>query len=421
VLINMPLVNTRRVSALQRREKPNSLHGRLKDRVGGWSSTPSGLRAGTVQVVSSGGGERIRVASKVMLSGTTTDEILNDSETAIDVADGTKFSVGDTIRIDAEHMKVSRVETNTLYVVRGSDGTANVAHANGLPIYKVNAKTPTRYSELDSETLKFVKDGSSFNYPKQMQFIPASALNFGSAFDFTDNNLVDYDDDQYDVLFILKDMQTYSVEGSDENSNQFLQVSAESKTATGFTPTANVGVRVLTTSNVTSFADATFGYGGTPLSDPTYATDYDDDPNEDAYHDDNTDNVLSLTVTYTLNFAAVKGSGEFIVEGFVRAGTEDTSNTDRFISSGYSQSSFTEIRDAGIGDGTVTRTANFSFGSGLGTDPCKVVITVTNYSQMGGSTATLTGTITQISYVTASGATRSVTGRNRADAIVIAR
>ena len=416
----MPLVNTRRTSAQQRQEKPNSLHGRLQDRVGGWASTPSGLRAGTVEVVSSGGGERIRVASKIMLSGTTLGEVLDDNEVEITVADGTKFSVGDTIRIDAEHMNVSRVETNTLYVVRGADGTANVAHVTGLPIYKVNAKTPTRYSELGSETLKFVKDGSSFNYPKQMQFIPASALNFGSAFDFTDNNLVDYDDDQYDVLFILKDMQTYSVEGSDENSNQFLQVSAESKSATGFTPTANVGVRVLTTSTVTSFADASFSYAGTPLSDPTYATDY-NNSNGDAYHDDNTDAVLSLTVTYTLDFSAVKGSGEFLVEGFVRAGTEDTSNTDRFVSSGYGQSSFSEIRDAGFGDGTVTKTANFTFGSGLGTDPCKVVITITNYSQLGGSTATLTGTITEIAYVTASGATRSVTGRNRADAIVIAR
>ena len=214
-------------------------------------------------------------------------------------------------------------------------------------------------------------------------------------------------------------MQTYSVEGSDENSNQFLQVSAESKSATGFTPTANVGVRVLTTSTVTSFADASFSYAGTPLADPTYATDY-NNSNGDAYHDDNTDAVLSLTVTYTLTFSSVSGSGDLMVDGFVRAGTEDTSNTDRFVSSGYSQSSFTEIRDSAIGDGTVTKTANFSFGAGLGTDPCKVVITITNYSQLGCS-ATLTGAITEIAYVTASGATRSVTGRNRADAIVIAR
>ena len=414
----MPLVNTNRTSAQERKEKQNSLHGRLQDRVGGWASTPSGLRAGTVQVVSSGGGEKIRVASKIMLSGTTLNDALTTTEVDVTVADGTKFSVGDIIRIESEHMNVSRIETNILYVVRGADGTANVAHVTGLPIYKVNPKTPTRYSELGSETLTFVKDGSSFNYPKQMQFIPASALDFGTAFDFSDNDFVDYDDDQYDVLFVLKDMQTYSVTGSDESSNQFLQVSAESKSATGFTPTASVGVRVLSTATVTSFDEEEFSFNGSDLSAPTYATDR---ISADSMHDVDTDAVLSLTVTYTLTFSAVKGSGDFEVEGYVRAGTEDTGNTNRFISSGYNQSSFSELRDAGFGDGTVTKTATFSFGTGLGTDPCKVVVTITSYDQLGGSTATLAGEVTEIAYVTASGATREITGRNRADAIVIAR
>ena len=251
-----------------------------------------------------------------------------------------------------------------------------------------------------------------------MQFIPASALDFGSAFDFSSNDLVDYDNDQYDVLFILKDMQTYSVTGSDESSNQFLQVSAESKSATGFTPTANVGVRVLSTSTVTSFDEEEFSFNGSDLATPTYATDR---ISADSMHDVDTDAVLALTVTYTLTFSAVKGSGDFEVEGYVRAGTEDTGNTNRFISSGYNQSSFSELRDAGFGDGTVTKTATFSFGTGLGTDPCKDVLTITSYDQLGGSTATLAGEVTEIAYVTASGATREITGRNRADAIVIAR
>jgi len=414
----MPLVNTRRVSALQRREKPNSLHGRLKDRVGGWSSTPSGLRAGTVQVVSSGGGEKIRVASKVMLSGTTTDEILNDSETAIDVADGTKFLAGDTIRIESERMHVSRVETNTLYVVRGADGTANVAHANGLPIYKVNAKTPTRYSELGSETLKFVKDGSSFNYPKQMQFIPASALNFGSAFLFEapEVGLVDYDDDQYDVMFILKDMQTYSVTDTDEDSAQYLQVSAEDKTSTGFTPTANIYVgSVLSSTTVTSFDEPAASFSSL-LSTPAYDT---PKTGIDAYDDQATASVVSLSVTFTLTFSSVvdKG-GDLFVEGYVRAGTSDGSNA--FNSANYEQSSFSEVRDPGFGDGTLTRTANFTFGGALG-NPARVVLTITNFAALGSSSASLAGALTSITYTTSSGTTRSITGANRADAIVIAR
>ena len=414
----MPITNTNQTSAQERKERENSLHARLRERVGGWHSTPSGLRAGTVQIVSSSGGERLRVADKIMNSGATLAEALDNSETGIDVSDGTKFKIGDTIRIDSEHMYVQSISSNTLTVKRPADGTSAVVHSTGLPVYKINTKTPTRYSELSSETLTFVKDGTSFNYPKQMQFIPASALDFGSAFDFSDNDLVDYDNDQYDVLFILKDMQTYSVTGSDESSNQFLQVSAESKSSTGFTPTANVGVRVLSTSTVTSFDEEEFSFNGSDLATPTYATDR---ISADSMHDVDTDAVLALTVTYTLDFSVVKGSGEFMVEGYVRAGTEDTGNTNRFISSGYNQSSFSELRDAGFGDGTVTKTATFSFGTGLGTDPCKVVLTITSYDQLGGSTATLAGEVTEIAYVTASGATREITGRNRADAIVIAR
>ena len=415
----MTIVNTNRMSAQDRKKATNDLWSRTQARVGGWTATKSGLRAGTVQVVSSGGGERIRVSSKLMLSGTTLAEALDDSEVDVTVADGTKFLAGDTIRIESEHMHVSRVETNILYVVRGADGKANVAHVTGLDIYKINPKTPTRYSELSSETITFVKDGSSFNYPKQMQFIPASALNFGSAFAFVgDGELIDYDDDQYDVLFILKDMQTYSVEGSDEDSNQFLQVSAEGKSATGFTPTANVGVRVLSSTTVTSFDEESFTFNGIDLSDPVFGT---DSIAYDAMHDFGTDDVTALTVTYTLTFTAVKGSGDFVVEGFIRAGTEDTGNTSRFISANYEQSSFSDLRDAGFGDGSVTRSVSFVFDAALGADPCKVVATITSYDQLGGSTASLAGEITEIVYTTASGATRSITGVNRADAIVIAR
>ena len=416
----MPIVNTNRTSARDRIKFTNDLYSRTQARVGGLQTTPSGIKAGTVQIVSSGGSQKLRVSSKIMNSGTTTSEIIDALETDVSVADGTKFAAGDTIRIDSEHMYVSRVETNTLYVVRGTDGKANVAHGpSGLDIYKINPKTPTRYSELGSETLKFVKNGSTFNYPKQMQFIPASALNFGSAFAFVgDGELIDYDDDQYDVLFILKDMQTYSVEGSDESSNQFLQVSAEGKSATGFTPTANVGVRVLSSTTVTSFDEESFTFNGSDLSDPVFGT---DSIANDAMHDFGTDDVTALTVTYTLTYTAVKGSGDFMVEGFIRAGTEDTGNTSRFISANYEQSSFADLRDAGFGDGSVTRSVSFVFDAALGADPCKVVATITSYDQLSGSTATLSGEITEIVYTTASGATRSITGVNRADAIVIAR
>ena len=53
--------------------------------------------------------------------------------------------------------------------------------------------------------------------------------------------------------------------------------------------------------------------------------------------------------------------------------------------------------------------------------PARVVLTITNYTELGGSTATLSAAITSITYTTSSGTTRSLTGAGKADAIVIAR
>jgi len=421
------VVNTNLRAAQDRKERTNDLHSRLRDKSGGWSSTPSGLEAGTVQIISSPGGERIKVSDKVMLSGATLNEALDNSETPIDVSDGTKFIVGDTIRIDNEHMYVQSISSNTLTVRRNRDGTSAVTHDNGTPIKIFRPKIPTRYSELGSETLKFVKDGSTFNYPKQMQFIPASALNFGSPFTFSGANLADYDDEQYDVLFMLKDMQTYSVSGSDESSNQSIQVTAESKSSTGFTPTASVIIASASTSYIVTSSTSpdidreNAGYN-TYLSAPTYATDY---TGYDAYDvmansDTGGAGVTDISVTYTLDFSGVKGTGEFIVKGYIRTGTQDSDPATRFDNTDYNQLDFDILRDAADGDGSITLTDTFTPSGTLG-DPAMVVMTITNYDQFGGSTATLAGEITSITYTSSSGTVRPVTGINKADAIVIAK
>ena len=413
------VVNTNLRAAQDRKERTNDLYSRTQARVGGWKTTPSGMRAGTVQVVSAGGGEKIRVSDKIMHSGTTLAEALDNSETGIDVADGTKFAVGETIRIESEHMYIQSISSNTLTVKRETDGTDAVTHITGLDIYKVNPKTPTRYTELSGETLSFHKDGSTFNYPKQMQFIPAADLTFGSAFDFTTKNLVDYDDDQYDVMFILKNMQVFNV--ADVAADQAVQFSAESKSATGFTPTANIYVGdTLTVTTITSFEDANAAFGGTTLSTPAFGT---AKTANDAYDDSansvtNSDDVISCSVTFTITYSAVKGTGELETSGYIRAGTSDGSNA--FASSRYSQTAFTDNRDAGFGDGSVTRTLNFDFGGDLG-DPARVVLTITDYSQLFGSTATMAAALTSIAYTTSDGTTRAITGANKADAIVIAR
>ena len=418
----MPVVNTNIMSAQDRKKSTNDQASRNRDRIGGWQTTPSGMKAGTLQIVSSAGGEKIRIYDRIMATSVKLNEGLDATETDINLTVGgaSSFKVGDIIRIDAEHMQVrSQSSTNNIVVKRGADNTYATTHGNNSQvIYKVNAKTPTRYSELSSETLSFTKDGSTFNYPKQMQFIPASALTFGSVFDFTTAGFIDYDDSEYDVIFVLKNMQVFNV--ADVASNQSVEFSAVNKSSTGFTPIAKIYVGdVLTTTDITSFDDANAEFGGTTLAAPVNST---AKISADAFDDvansvTDSDDVISLSVTYTITYTAMKGSGELLVDGYIRAGTSNGSTA--FNSSLYQQSSFLNTRESSEGDGSSTSTISFNFGGDLG-DPARVVLTITDYTQLG-ATATMVTSIDKISYVTADGTTRSVTGASKADAIVIAR
>lgn len=55
--------------------------------------------------------------------------------TALPVADGTDFAVGEALAIDAEDLLVERIVGNTLYVRRSWNGTTLADHANGADIY----------------------------------------------------------------------------------------------------------------------------------------------------------------------------------------------------------------------------------------------------------------------------------------------
>jgi hypothetical protein len=403
-------------AAKQRSLGENSANSRVKNRIGGWESTPSGLKHGTIEILSSGGNERIKVSSKIQKISATLDEDLTSGETDVDVTDATQVTKGDIIRIDLEDMLIRSISSDTLTVRRGVNGTTAATHTEEAEILVLNPKKPTRFTELSSDSLTFNRDGSTFNYPKQMQFIPASALTFGSAFTFSPN-FASYDDDQYDVLFILKDMQTYSVEASDEGSAQSLQLFASNKTGLGFTPTANIFVgSVLSSSTVTSFDDSGAVFGGTPLATPSNST---AKTSNDAFDDQATAGVVSLSITFTLTYSSVVDKDDdMIVEGFIRAGTSDGSNA--FSATNYEQLAFSDTRETGFGAGTRTKTKSFTFGGALG-NPARVVLTITDFNVTGSSSASIAAAITSITYTTSSGTTRSITGANKADAIVIAR
>lgn len=69
---------------------------------------------------------------------TTTAEAVDDTETAIDVVNGSLIDPGDTISFDSddEQCEVLSVSGNTITVTRGINGTTAAAHANGATVYR---------------------------------------------------------------------------------------------------------------------------------------------------------------------------------------------------------------------------------------------------------------------------------------------
>ena len=66
------------------------------------------------------------------------NEALDDSETGIDVDDGTVFTAGDHIKVDNEVMQVTSVSSNTLTVVRDAMGTSAATHNDDTQVYWQN-------------------------------------------------------------------------------------------------------------------------------------------------------------------------------------------------------------------------------------------------------------------------------------------
>lgn len=338
----MPKFNSNLISARNRISQPNSLYNRTQSRVGGWETTPSGLKTKGIEISSA------------------------DS-----------------------NIKVS--------------------------------SSATKFSTLSSDSLTFTRDGggTTFNYAKQMQFIPASLLTLGSTFDFTFHGFLDYDDDQYDVIFTIKNLQTYDAsEGGDQN----LQLSAENKSATGFTPTANLFIGdVLSTTDVTSsFTDASATQRSSALgSTPAFGI---DKVAADSLHDLDIDNVVGISVTFTITFASVSnlsGAGIVLSSGFLRVGNKDSNAFQN--NSAYLVDTYSSFRPA---NGTNTITKSFAYSSAPssdGTNPIRINLILNDKEELGGASGTITGAITSITYTTASGTTTSITGADKVDALVIAR
>ena len=99
------VVNTNLRAAQDRKERTNDLYSRTQSRVGGWQTTPSGMRAGNVEITSAKRNQSIKVASRESVSDSFLIETISSSSaTTCVVSDGVNFMVGDMIRINDEHI-----------------------------------------------------------------------------------------------------------------------------------------------------------------------------------------------------------------------------------------------------------------------------------------------------------------------------
>ena len=331
----MPTDRTMQITSDNRKNSENTLHGRLKKRVGGWETTPSGLKAGGIEIISS----------------------------------------------------ESKIKTSS---------SAN------------------KFSTLSSDKLQFTIDGgvTQHNYARQIQLIPANKINFGTAFDFTDAGFADYENTEFDVLFIPKNIQVFDAGNS--GSDQNLQLSAENKTTTGFLPTAKiyVGASIGTTTVSSSFTENAISNRSSALgSTPANSVNKD---SSDGLHDKTLANVVRISVTFTITFASFSGEGIVTASGFVRVGTQ---NSNAFDSSNYLVQSWDTSRDV---NGTETITLDFFYTSAIASDT-RVNVILNQTTNEFGATASTSGALTNIVYTTESGTTVDITGTDKADALVIAR
>ena len=93
---------------------------------------------------------------------TTLAEVLDNSETGVDVTDGTLFTPAETVIVESEEMRIESISVNTLTVIRGVNGTLAAAHANGLAVSrKQNIPRGSRAYETNTGDWYITFDGGT--------------------------------------------------------------------------------------------------------------------------------------------------------------------------------------------------------------------------------------------------------------------
>lgn len=84
-----------------------------------------------IQIVGSWGAYQVLESPSSSGTAVTVAEVLDASETGVDVSAGSALKVGQNILVDSEQMEITAISSNTLTVVRGINGTTAATHASG--------------------------------------------------------------------------------------------------------------------------------------------------------------------------------------------------------------------------------------------------------------------------------------------------
>lgn len=83
-------------------------------------------------------------SQSTLAAASLTAEVLDATETGVDVDAGTDFAIGQTILIDSEQMYITGIATNTLTVERGVNGTTAATHVTASAIAIIQYPSPVR-------------------------------------------------------------------------------------------------------------------------------------------------------------------------------------------------------------------------------------------------------------------------------------
>ena len=284
---------------------------------------------------------------------------------------------------------------------------------------KIYGGSSSNYVQMNSGNLQFKVGASTFNFPF-VQYIPETALTFGTEFDFTDAGLVDIPEGYtYEVMFLPKAMP---VDGN------FIGLFAESKTSSTFMPIMKKFSGGLGGTNAvtSSFTRAGFRHRGSDINTGSIAYNNAVD-SDDGYHTLDVSGLSSFdpaevdTVQVFYSIANDHISKDGTCNLILRAGEQDTGGGNDWedAASYHETTQQTWIPAAATGTGMIELSYLNTTGDYL-SDYLVSIILGSVDGHGSGSEPSFEGTITKIIYKD-SGAYSEIAGSDMMAAMVIAK